>query len=161
MDRAGWVPGPWDNEPDKVQFKDSDTGYDCIIRRSPYSGAWCGYVGVPKGHPCFGLDYDAVDVDVDVDVHGGLTFSDSCREEEEETGICHKSEDGEEVWWLGFDCHHYNDLAPSCYSRHPEMFGDGEYRDIKYVTEQTLNLAEQLKYIEKTPNAIRELMSND
>lgn len=29
-----------------------------------------GYVLIPEGHPCYGIDYN----DIPVDVHGGLTF---------------------------------------------------------------------------------------
>jgi hypothetical protein len=75
IDKSSWPDGPWQNEPDKAQWIDKATGYDCLIVRN-HSGAWCGYVGVPEGHPCHGKGYD----DVDVDVHGGLTFADSCNE---------------------------------------------------------------------------------
>lgn len=70
-----WGPGPWNNEPDKRQWVDKKTGLACLMLRAGHMGHWCGYVGVPKGHPAYGKGYD----DVDVQVHGGLTFSDMCR----------------------------------------------------------------------------------
>jgi len=74
QDKSTWeVRGEWDNEPDKVQWKDEATGLPCLIVRGPL-GAWCGYVGVSEGHKFFGKDYD----DVDADVHGGLTFAKGC-----------------------------------------------------------------------------------
>lgn len=71
-------------------------------------GNWCGYAGVPPGHPWYQSDYN----DVDVSVHGGLTYAEFC----DETGgpICHVAKPGEpaRVWWLGFDCGHAMDYAP-------------------------------------------------
>lgn len=104
-DRTGWPPGPWDDEPeDRVEWRHA--GFPCLLVRGPM-GAWCGYVGVPPGHLAHGKDYG----DVNVDVHGGLTFARPCHED---GPICHVPAPGEpdEVWWLGFDCNHYTDVAP-------------------------------------------------
>jgi hypothetical protein len=50
-------------------------------------------------------------------VHGGLTFADSCSDEvrEDGGGICHIPYPGRpaDVWWLGFDCAHCDDLSPA------------------------------------------------
>lgn len=70
VDKSNWGNGPWQNEPDKCQWRDEATGLPCLIVRGP-SGALCGYVGVSEGHPAFGKDYDSVAADV----HGGLTFA--------------------------------------------------------------------------------------
>lgn len=131
--------GVWDSEVDKKQWRDEHTGLPCLIRRGPL-GALCGYVGVPRDHPCFGKGYD----NVDVRVHGGLTYSDFCQESEH--GVCHVVEDGEDdrVWWLGFDCGHLGDFVPGMdrWSLH----GDGDaYRDIAYVTAEVESLARQLR----------------
>ena len=48
----GIPPGPWDNEPDKIQWVDETTGLDCLMVRN-WWGSWCGYVGVPEGHPLY------------------------------------------------------------------------------------------------------------
>ena len=48
--------GPWDDEPDKVQWVDPTTGLDCLMHRN-HMGAWCGYVGVPEGHKFYGVGY--------------------------------------------------------------------------------------------------------
>lgn len=58
QDKSEWGPGPWQDEPDKVQWLDPVTNYPCLIVRSQVSGSLCGYVGVPKEHPAYGLDYD-------------------------------------------------------------------------------------------------------
>jgi hypothetical protein len=82
VDKSEWaVRGPWDHEPDKLQWQDEETSLPCLIVRGP-AGALCGYVGVPKDHPLHGKDYDpAYDALYTGDqggVHGGLTFSGPC-----------------------------------------------------------------------------------
>lgn len=134
VDRTGWSSGPWDNEPDKLNWTDEATGLPCMIVRNSM-GSLCGYVAVDRNHPDFGKDYN----DVPVDVHGGLTYADKCSHV-----ICHVPEPGkpDDVWWLGFDCAHLGDLSPA-----PHMFDrydDGHYRDVKYVTEECTSLAKQL-----------------
>jgi hypothetical protein len=138
VDKSDWGEGPWQEEPDKMQWMDPGTGLPCLIVRGPH-GNLCGYVGVPEEHPAFGERYD----DVDVEAHGGLTFSDRCYLGEKEQGVCHTVEPGESdvVWWLGFDCAHGGDLCPK-FSRH-RWHGD-VYRDIAYVRQQVLSLARQL-----------------
>lgn len=73
VDKSTWGNGPWQDEPDKRQWKDEATGLPCLIVRGP-SGALCGYVGVAEGHSHFGKDYD----NAPVEVHGGLTFASKC-----------------------------------------------------------------------------------
>ena len=136
VDRTGWRSGPWDSEPDKIQWLDEDTKLPCLIHRNG-AGGLCGYVGVSNDHPSFGKGYD----DIDVSVHGGLTYADKCQ-----GSICHVVEQGEDddVWWLGFDCVHFNDAAPGY------RFTDGGvYRDINYVKTEVQSLAKQLHSMEK------------
>lgn len=133
-DRSEWDAGPWDNEPDdKVVWIDPKTNLDCMIVRNG-AGAWCGYVGLPPGHPHHGKSYDDL-LWEDYGVHGGLTFSNSCGGR-----ICHVPEPGRphNVWWLGFDCNHSCDLAPHNYG-----WGGGQYRSQKYVTNEVTKLAAQ------------------
>lgn len=146
-DKSSWAEGPWQNEPDKIQFLDEETGYDCLIVRN-MSGALCGYVGVPAGHKYHGIHYDGVHLDEDP--HGGLTFSDSCRHgADESTGICHVPQNGDDnVWWLGFDCAHLGDKMPA----HDVITKAFEmtpyrcvYRDRAYVENEIKNLARELK----------------
>lgn len=139
--------GPWADEPDKVQWIDPETGLDCLIVRNPM-GALCGYVGVPPGHPWHGADYD----DVDVDVHGGLTFASSCHEDApKDMGVCHVPAPGRpaDVWWLGFDCCHSDDVAPMYVDTYIDMLTTPgwpapTYKDVSYVSAQCELLAEQV-----------------
>lgn len=144
IDKSTWGDGPWQNEPDKVQYPDPETGMPCLIVRGP-QGALCGYVGVPEGHPYYKKD----GYDHDVNVHGGITFTGLCRPGADEShGICHAPGLGEpdNVWWLGFDCAHAWDIAPGMDAKYrlPRSHED-VYRTINYVKAQIASLAKQLK----------------
>ena len=56
MDKSTWGAGPWQDEPDKLQWPDPATGAPCMMIRGQATGAWCGYVGVFPSHPWHGLD---------------------------------------------------------------------------------------------------------
>lgn len=139
-DRTGWPSGPWDGEPDRVEWRDETTGVPCLAQRGPL-GAWCGYAAVPPGHSWHGADYD----DVPATVHGGLTYADRCRPA---VGICHVPRPGEpaDVWWLGFDCAHAWDVVPGILQYSPALYdrGDGTYRDLNYVRAECTALAGQI-----------------
>lgn len=145
VDRAGWPPGPWDGEPDKVQWTDSATGLPCLAVRVLN---WCGYVGVPESHAMYGKSYS----DLEVEVHGGLTFSDACQPDADETqDICHTPSPGEphHVWWFGFDCAHAGDFSPrdviNARRGYPlTIRSDQQYRTLAYVQQQCVALAAQL-----------------
>lgn len=166
IDKTDWPRGPWDDEPDKVQWADDPTGLDCLIVRNG-NGALCGYVGVPPGHPWHKVGYSGHIDDVPctddycyaeghtpeatVEVHGGLTYSDSGEGRPEAEGICHVPEPGrpEDVWWFGFDCDHAFDLAPGHVARSralgiPPIVDDATYRDLAYVKAECASLARQL-----------------
>ena len=132
-DKSNWAKGEWDNEPDRVDF--IHASYSCFILRNAH-GNWCGYVGVPNGHPNYGKDRD------EFDVHGGITYSDKCS-----PPICHIPKEGmpEDVWWLGFDTAHAYDFSPS---RWLSSFTGDIYRNMEYTINETKSLAEQLKKLE-------------
>ena len=164
-----WGDGPWLTEPDKVQWIDEATGYDCLaVRVGTVTGAWCGYVGVPENHPWHGLSYSNWDEEGGrelspedlIEVHGGITYSDMCAEGMDEAkGVCHVPEKGaaKNPWWFGFDCAHAFDLCPQMKATMEEIYAkkgeapprslrDGEtYRTLDYVREQVTSMAKQLK----------------
>lgn len=95
-DRTEWGMGPWIDEPDKIQWVDEATDFDCLAVRNTF-GAWCGYVGVPDTHPFHGVGYSACpdgacenswecghSPESRLSVHGGITFADACHEPTEE-----------------------------------------------------------------------------
>lgn len=153
----------WEGEPDKVQWIDPTTGYDCLIVRN-HLGALCGYVGVPPTHPWHGLEHgtcplgDACDQKDDDDywycehrpgsvitVHGGLTFSDFCEPGEPVDGICHRAMDGrpDNVFWFGFDCGHAWDLIPGM----DTFLEAAAYRDLEFVADEIAAEAIQLSVL--------------
>lgn len=142
QDKSKWPRGEWDDEPDKIQWQDGETGYPCLIHRNPGIGNLCGYVGLSPGHPFYEKAYSEGPED---HAHGGLTYSDFCQDVKcEEEGVCHVVEEGEEekIWWLGFDCHHCWDFAPgmSAYSS-----PDQTYKNVAYVKAECAQLAKDLK----------------
>lgn len=105
--------GPWRLEPDKVYWIDDRTNLDCLIVRSKL-GALCGYVGVPYGHPLYGLDYE--DLEPPPAIHHQLTYAAACQPSDDpSTGVCHVPPPGrtDDVWWFGFDCMQWGDLVPA------------------------------------------------
>lgn len=158
VNKAEWGEGPWLSEPDKVQFRDPETGYPCLVNRGPM-GALCGYVGVPKGHPYHGREWD----NIDVAVHGGVTFAKGCQHSEDPAfGVCHIPDPGEpdDVWWIGFDCAHFQDLIPEMNKLRRQMpelqilYKETEaegypdtYKTLGWVEAEIADLAKQLKEV--------------
>lgn len=139
--KSTWPAGPWHDEPDHEEWR--HLGFACLIHRSGSSGALCGYVAVPEGHPWHGREFGSFDVDV----HGGLTYSQKCQDG---GAICHVPKPGESdnVWWLGFDCNHAFDLAPGYLNAQAAMGFPPDPHDhyrggIRYVRLQVEGLAQQ------------------
>ena len=173
IDKSAWERGPWDDEPDKVQWVDESTGLDCLAVRVDIHGGWCGYVGVPSDHPWHGTDYSECLTcgeafcseheytnrpEGRIEVHGGLTFADSCNESGPvESSVCHIPFDGrpDDIWWFGFDCAHARDYSPgtmailSLLSAFRGHHDDSVYRTLNYVRAECARLAEQLNAVLK------------
>lgn len=145
--RATWPEGPWTNEPDRVEWRFN--GMPCLIVRSAVTGAWCGYAGVAKGHPVYGVPWGDLPP---LSVHRGVNFADHCY-----GPVCHVPAPGEteDVYWIGFDCAHCLDAVPMTGvidsllgSRRKQVrrtFLKGEtYRDVAYVRAAVERLAAQL-----------------
>lgn len=163
IDKSEWGAGPWQSEPDKLQWPDAETGLPCLIVRGPM-GSLCGYVGVAPDHPLYGVayGYEAGKAGaLDLSAHGGLTFAGPCAEHEH--GICHVAEPGEPdpVHWFGFDCAHGGDLVPqmevTARKYYPELKREMDsrraeigyrfedvYRTVDYVQRECAQLVAQL-----------------
>jgi hypothetical protein len=143
--------GPWEDEPDKVQWLDTLTGLHCLIIRSVEAGSLNGYVGLYHGHPAHGKSMDwrrplvmgitplseAMTSDPecrssclgqDIAVHGGLNFAGPSvvpvTQDEEGRSLCiadDRTGAGEDLWWFGFSCSHSGDGTPVVL----QMEGDG------------------------------------
>ncbi len=92
--------------------------FDCEVSLTGM-GHYCGYVGLPEGHPWFGVFYDFIIEVGPAEVHGGLTYSEFRK-------------DG--LWWIGFDCAHSGDGMKE---------GLPGWKDEAYATAETKKLAEQ------------------
>jgi len=138
LDRTGWPSGPWDEEPDRVEFTTA-AGYPGLMRRGPM-GQWCGYVAVPPGHPWHGLEMEVLDGLADCP--GGVTYAAACHGE-----ICHTPAPGEsdDVWWVGFDCGHAGDLIPGMLAITTiplSLWRHGTYKPMDWVQSAVERLAE-------------------
>lgn len=103
VDKSTWARGPWDDEPDRLDFRHA--GLPCLAVRHQEWGHWCGYVAVPKGHPAYGVH----PCDQGLGLSGNLNYGAKCS-----PPICHVPAPGEsdDVWWLGMDFGHCWDLCP-------------------------------------------------
>lgn len=161
-------------EADKVAWRDPGSGYDCIMHRDTVGGFLSGFVGVPRDHPLWGWEHEAVPVDFGIEVHGGLSYSAICQDGpsplrrliREAHRICHVRADrpaayeplrqagdhrvdDAHVWWFGFSCNQAYDVVPANTRGSGYLSAEvgGEYRDDGYVVREVTNLAAQLRAI--------------
>ena len=132
---------PWETEPDFLKFIDGDTGYKCYIMRHPELKHLCGYVELPKEHKLYG-ETNIDNKFLNLEVHGGVTY----------TGRREFKQQNDTVdYVVGFDCAHAGDYWPYYFPIMGVMnkiIGDETYKDIKYVTNECIKLAKQLKELE-------------
>lgn len=129
-------------------------GLKCVVVLQDL-GHRCGYVGVGKNHPLYGVFYDNEEV-YNLYVHGGITYASD--------GEGQYPVESEGVWWFGFDCAHWEDRCDHKASlKHfphlremimirmevDQRHKFGTVRTIKYVKEQCKILAEQLYLLEQ------------
>lgn len=141
--RVSWSDGPWVEEQDYATWMQD--GFHCAIRRTPITGALCGYVAVPLGHPWYGASVrswfaNAVGDEpkhplANVDVRGGVTYAAQCQ------GNLVVDKDNP-WWWVGFDCSHAWDVSPGMESFGFSM-GDQTYKSWHWVKREVENLAQQ------------------
>lgn len=146
IDKSRWLRGPWDNEPDKVQWVDEATGLPCVIRRSPL-GSLAGYVGVmdpERNHPARSGKFCVP-----------VTFGDYFWDPRlyEEPPFSHSVDYGyhfvggdKNLFYIGFHAGHDGDFCPA-----PPIRGNPRnYRDIGYVRDRCSELAGEIKKLEAT-----------
>jgi hypothetical protein len=166
VDKSSWGGGPWENEPDKIQWTDGETGLPCLAVRQPEWGHWCGYVGVSSSHPWHRKDYGACALATKckddycqhspgyiLEAHGGITYANECADGPEERAVCHVPKEGEpdDIWWFGFDCAHYGDVLPGRAADpvYKAMNDCGMYRSLRYVQANCARIAEKLVEVAK------------
>lgn len=125
VDRAGWPPGPWDDEGDR--WEGEAAGFPALAVRND-NGAWCGYLGLP---PEKAAAAELLEL-LEETSHGGITFAGPCQLQ---GPVCHTPKPGQpdNVHWVGFDCAHAIDLVPG-YEQYRHHHG-AKYRTLAYVRE--------------------------
>lgn len=98
----------------------------------------CAYVGVPKGHPLYGKEYDSKNFP-DIKCHFGITYSRNGLGGIKEQFVIYKSQ-----WVIGWDYAHCTDFSGSYLNFGGEMFGKA------WTTEEIL---------EEVHNVISQLIS--
>lgn len=157
----------WESEPEFVDLKLKH--YHLVIWRHPEMGHLNGYVGVKRGHPCFGKNMNHKTV-YKLSVHWGITFAG-----ERTTPGFKKG-----YWYFGFDTAHAFDYPPYLQQAikemeemdHPFIKELNEmmkplsnlitikptknfYKDIHFVTDEVEKLYSQLYWIKKNNPQIR------
>jgi hypothetical protein len=86
-------------------------GISCQVKIHTGLGFRCGYVGIPKEHKLYNVDYNEIyEKGYDLEVHGGLTFANKIKDSD--------------LWWLGYDCGHSGD------AQDPDLIKDERCREI-------------------------------
>lgn len=134
------VDGPWLEEPDFMWWVHRPTDLECMIRRNDM-GAWCGYVGVPEGHPAWQRD----PFDMHLEAAPSLNFG---------RRMPSPYEPHADLYWLGFDCAHAPfDVVPTMDAYLHSVVGRSmpssdyfhpTYKDVNYVRGEVVVLAEEL-----------------
>jgi len=120
----------WDTEPNELRFEHN--GLKCLVLRMEQLGHLCGYVGI-KEYP---VDFD----EYSIDVHGGVTYESTV---ENSFGVMKDYfEDCKHV--IGFDAAHYMDISPKMETMLNKHLYGGTYKNMAYMKEETIKLAEQL-----------------
>lgn len=163
MNKFFWGEGPWQGEPDKIQWEDEATGLPCLAVRGTHHGAWCGYVGVAEGHPWYAIGFkDPIPgqtgtVESRIATHGKIGYSARCAEGPENSSISHVPGDGDpiEVWWFGFGCILKDDLSPIEkafaleHGANLDELNRQTYRTLDFVKERCAELAQQLAIVKR------------
>lgn len=144
--------GQWRVEPDKIAWTDSKTGYPCIIRRER-QGHLGAYVGLPRQHPLYGYEADAVPSAL-LSVPGGLDYAAPCDTHGNESrSICHVGGGlrHDDLWWVGTVCNRLTDLIPDNaeHAKEAQRLGIRQtYRDAQALYGVCTELAAELKTLE-------------
>jgi len=158
----------------KLRYSSFQTheGYVGAIVLQPL-GHYCGYVGVPPGHPAYGGDYTSDEDIYFLEVHGGVTYSGEQNEENGNYPTQDPEYDGR--WFIGFDAAHAYDLPnpsrviesdefteeekkrayhygkamlDSVEKMREEVAEETTFKDYGFILREVFSLSEQLKHLE-------------
>jgi hypothetical protein len=144
---AKWANGSWMKEPLMVKWIDPVTGLICQIVRDEEGGFLSGYVGVRRGHPTYGQNFDTLKLGYkklgaqQLVCHGGLTYSGPCIPPDDRPT---------DWWWFGFSCNNELDYQPGTVWEDSDVPTDDSglvYRNMEYVRNECNSVALQLRGI--------------
>ena len=153
-----WSKGPWEDEPDFVEFIHKETSYLVRAIRHDRTGHWNGYVGTPLEHPASKLSNQ---YELPERVFGAAYRGISLVEKTGSHDLGFTPTDDGKNWTLfGFDTAHWNDAHPIyiAYKGNQDevktsLTIKGEegysYKSLKFVLEYCDELANQLKSMEE------------
>jgi hypothetical protein len=126
---------PWEYEPDLYEW--THRGIECVARRNMQTGAWCGYVDVPREvwESFRILSVNGTDtLDDLINVHGGVTYSENSLDKD--------------AFRIGFDCTHAGDKMPKMFNAETPMankiFENDVYRDLAFVIAECESMVDQI-----------------
>lgn len=156
----------------------TEAGYRALVLLV-HGNHYCGYVGIPKDHPLYGVSYSddceslapAYEraLNRPIDKKGIIPVVLGAMSGRRSMDICfnvHGSVtytgsglvEGTQHWWVGFDCAHYDDLTlDEEFNELGRVFMEGEewkgdyrkLRDIPFVVNECENLANELLRVEQ------------
>lgn len=127
----------------KYQFGE-EFGLKTAITLIPMLEIWNGYVGLPLGHPLYGMTLD--DVEDLADVHGGISWADY--------SLPGREPDGN--WWIGFDTAHHGDMVPGIDKLPPETQERIKKRAREFVAAVFEVAPEELEEMDKVEPEFRD-----
>lgn len=170
-------------DPDNPNYKvEKDwvyKGYRCVVIAGYNLGHRCGYVGVNKTHPLYGVHYgDNPKIlqkklkelkkqqigkrgIIDVVCFDGRTVTPAIYFNVHGGITYSKGDRGDnypvesDLWWFGYDCGHCDDARDLSMIKNEEVrkiyekFNEGTIRNTEYCVKECESLADQLKVFEK------------
>lgn len=134
--------GPWSHEPNFADWEAH--GFACAITRHSKYGHLCGYVGLTKVHPYYGVEAGCnlmkrSDKPTSRFLQGVGYVEETFEPVIKPTahyGLDYSSAFGD-LWWLGFACNHCDDLQPSDMRPRGGGWGNGEAKIPDWVKDRT------------------------
>jgi hypothetical protein len=153
VDRQGWAEGPWDHEPDQLEWLEQ--GVYCCLSRQRVTGRWQGYIALPETHLWHKSSYRSLNKHFGdkLPAHGGVSYS-----RFRGSYPFRYADVSKEHWIIGYNCGHLGDLQPGIQARNPDplLYLGLVYRNLSYNLDIVKSLVEfsiiSNEYIPQDPN---------
>lgn len=135
--RSEWSSGPWQEEPDLVEWRLGGVSYPLLIVRGE-AGVLCGFVGVPETHPLHGTFLRDDATLTSPDLPEVISATRPCGQ------VFIPTNEPPTCWWLGFHCGSDREFVPAM---PPEAQPSRHYAHLSEVRERVETLARALTAI--------------